>query len=97
MQGRWRKWSLPLSIMMLVVRVNQYQSIPVKTMSDGSTFQKAQRIVNNLRLHNGIYAVSPLSFGPAVFSKLSICLANLSRVSLLSNQPSRPDEIPPPP
>ncbi len=49
-----RKWSLTLSIMMLAVRVNQYQSNPVKTMSDGSTYHKALRIVNNLHQHNGI-------------------------------------------
>lgn len=79
-RGKKRKWSLCLSIMMLAVRVNQYQSNAVKTMSDGSTFHKALRIVNNLHQRNGIYAVSLLSFGPAVFGKLSICLANLPHV-----------------
>lgn len=68
-----REWSLPLSIMMLAVRVNQYQSNPVKTMSDGSTFHKVQGIVNYLHQRNGIYAASPLPFGPAVFGKSSIC------------------------
>lgn len=58
------KWSVTLSIMMLAVRANQYQSNPAKTMSDGSTFQKARRIVSNVRQHGGIDAVALLSFGP---------------------------------
>lgn len=89
-----KKWSLMLSIIMLAVRVNQYQSNPVKTMSDGFTFHKAPRIVNNLHQRNRFYAVSPLSFGLALFGKLSICLANLSRVLLISHQHCRPSEIP---
>lgn len=64
-------------------------------MSDGSTFHKALRIVNNLHQRDGIYAVSPLSFGPVVFGKSSICLANLSRVELISNQHCPPEGIPP--
>lgn len=63
-------------IMMRRVRVNQYQSNPVKTMSDGW----APRIANNLQQRNGIYAASAFSFRPAAFGKLSICLANLSHV-----------------
>ena len=69
---------MTLSIMMLAVRVNQYQSNSGKTMSDGSTFHEVPRIVNNLRQRRGIYAVPPLAFGPVAFGKLSICLANLS-------------------
>lgn len=62
----------------------QSQSISIWSCENnerwGSTFHKALRIVNNLHQCNGIYAVSPLSFGPVVFGNLSICLANLSHV-----------------
>lgn len=89
-----KKWSLMLSIIMLAVRINQYQSNPVKTMRDGFTFHKALRIVNNLHQRNRFYTVSPLSFGLVLFGKLSICLANLSRVLLISHQHCHPNEIP---
>lgn len=61
-RGTKRKCSLPLSIVILAVRVDQYQSDPVKAMSDGS----APRIVNYLHRGNGIHA---LPFGPVVFGK----------------------------
>lgn len=67
--GEREKWSVMLSIIMLAVRVSQYQSNPVRTMSGRSTFHEAQRVVNNLHQCNRFHVAD-------CFHLVAYCLAD---------------------